>query len=84
MRSLEDKEYAWLSPVMGYDTVTGEPVELRMVALTGDPGLTGMESVVALSADDLFNALQPSEFPMNENYASCWRSWALLCPKTRN
>ncbi|AKL43313.1 TPA: protease [Serratia marcescens] len=81
VRSLEDKEYAWLSPVMGYDTVTGEPVELRMVALTGDPGLTGMESVVALSADDLFNALQPSEFPMNEKLRQLLAKLGITVPE---
>ncbi|BEN05828.1 protease [Serratia marcescens] len=81
VRSLEDKEYAWLSPVMGYDTVTGEPVELRMVALTGDPGLTGMESVVALSADDLFHALQPSEFPMNEKLRQLLAKLGITVPE---
>lgn len=66
---------------MGYDTVTGEPVELRMVALTGDPGLTGMESVVALSADDLFNALQPSEFPMNEKLRQLLAKLGITVPE---
>lgn len=63
-------EFPWFSPVIGYDEDSGEPVELRMLAITGDPGLTGMASVTALSADDLRQALNPNtvtkEKTMNE------------------
>lgn len=45
-------------------TKTPRPV----LAITGDPGLTGMNPVAALSADDLYNALNPplKDTSMNE------------------
>lgn len=68
LEHLRNNEFPWFSPVIGYDENTGEPVELRMLAITGDPGLTGMNPVAALSADDLYNALNPplKDTSMNE------------------
>ncbi|EER9603050.1 TPA: phage protease, partial [Escherichia coli] len=68
LEHLRNNEFPWFSPVIGYDESTGEPVELRMLAITGDPGLTGMNPVAALSADDLYNALNPplKDTSMNE------------------
>ncbi|EIT2303726.1 protease [Salmonella enterica] len=81
---LVNKEFPWFSPVMGYDEDTGEPVELRMLAVTGDPGLTGMNPVAALSADDLFNALNPTpvakEKPMNEQLRQLLTALGLTVP----
>lgn len=44
------KEYRYLSAVFHYDRESGRPYELRMVALTNDPGVTGMKALAALSA----------------------------------
>lgn len=78
---LENREYAWLSAVMGYDDMTGEPVELRMVALTGDPALTGMQSVVALSADDLSHLLSVENHTMNEQLRQLLETLGLTVPE---
>ncbi|EKE2594399.1 protease [Salmonella enterica] len=43
-------EYRFLSAVFPYD-LAGRPLELRMAALTNDPGVTGMESLAALAAE---------------------------------
>ncbi|EAP7663558.1 protease [Salmonella enterica subsp. enterica serovar Cotham] len=81
---LVNKEFPWFSPVMGYDEDSGEPVELRMLAVTGDPGLTGMNPVAALSADDLFNALNPTpvakEKSMNEQLRQLLAAFGLTVP----
>lgn len=81
---LVNKEFPWLSSVMGYDEDSGEPVELRMLAVTGDPGLTGMNPVAALSADDLFNALNPTpvakEKTMNEHLRQLLAALGLTVP----
>lgn len=81
---LVNKEFPWLSSVMGYDEDSGEPVELRMMAVTGDPGLTGMNPVAALSADDLFNVLNPTpvakEKPMNEQLRQLLTALGLTVP----
>ncbi|HAH8442547.1 TPA: protease, partial [Escherichia coli] len=52
---------------MHYFADTGEPYLLRMASLTNDPGITGMNPVAALSADDLY-VVSPSQeqHPMNE------------------
>lgn len=44
------KEYRYLSAVFPYDSTTGEPLEIRMAALTNYPGLDGMKALAALSA----------------------------------
>ncbi|WP_346205989.1 phage protease [Aeromonas salmonicida] len=43
------KEYRFLSAVFPYD-VQGRPLELRMTAITNDPGVVGMQALAALSA----------------------------------
>ncbi|WP_429076531.1 phage protease [Aeromonas veronii] len=43
------KEYRFLSAVFPYDA-QGRPLELRMTAITNDPGVVGMQALVALSA----------------------------------
>ncbi len=55
-------EYRYISPVFEYDRQSGEVLDLRMAALTNNPGLTGM-AAVALTA---LNDLSTPEDPMNE------------------
>ncbi|WP_421258658.1 phage protease [Aeromonas sp. 600886] len=43
------KEYRFLSAVFPYDA-QGRPLELRMAAITNDPGVVGMQVLAALSA----------------------------------
>lgn len=43
------KEYRYLSAVFPYDAL-GRPLELRMTAITNDPGVVGMQALAALSA----------------------------------
>ncbi|MDH0308079.1 phage protease [Aeromonas caviae] len=63
------KEYRFLSAVFPYDA-QGRPLELRMTAITNDPGVVGMQALAALSAQ-LIQHGQPAtpahkETPMNE------------------
>ncbi|MCR3965687.1 hypothetical protein NUK29_01195 [Aeromonas veronii] len=65
------KEYRFLSAVFPYDA-QGRPLELRMTAITNDPGVVGMQALAALSALPLKTnqpgqlATVPKERPMNE------------------
>lgn len=43
------QEYRFLSAVFPYDA-QGRPLELRMTAITNDPGVVGMQALAALSA----------------------------------
>ncbi len=52
-------EYLYLSAVFPYDS-QGTPLELRMAALTNDPGITGMQSIATLAADFFY---QPQPTP---------------------
>lgn len=57
LERLKNSEFPYFSPVMGYDVRSGEPLELRMLAIIGDPGLTRLRPVAALSAEDIYQAL---------------------------
>ena len=46
---VDAKEYRFLSAVFPYDA-QGRPLELRMAAITNDPGVVGMQALAALSA----------------------------------
>ncbi|MFQ2520926.1 phage protease [Aeromonas caviae] len=67
------KEYRFLSAVFPYDA-QGRPLELRMTAITNDPGVVGMQALAALSALPASQPGQPAtpahavhkETPMNE------------------
>lgn len=69
---IEAKEYRFLSAVFPYDA-QGRPLELRMTAITNDPGVVGMQALAALSAQPIQPG-QPAtpahavhkETPMNE------------------
>ncbi|MGS4906624.1 phage protease [Aeromonas sp. 25-248] len=54
------KEYRFLSAVFPYDA-QGRPLELRMTAITNDPGVVGMQALAALSAQ-LIQPGQPATF----------------------
>lgn len=60
---IDDKEFCYLSAVFWYDTDTGRPYELRMIAVTNDPGVTGMQAITALSAQ---HSTQKENPDMNE------------------
>ncbi|MGR6980816.1 phage protease [Testudinibacter sp. P27/CKL/0425] len=68
-----DSEYLYLSAVFPYDG-NGIPLELRMAALTNDPGITGMQSIATLAAEFYDSQSQPTpktipktkESPMTE------------------
>lgn len=47
---IDADEYAYLSAVFAYDKTSGEPIRIRMAALTNDPGLDGLQSVASLAA----------------------------------
>ncbi|QOF67333.1 hypothetical protein IFE17_09315 [Actinobacillus sp. GY-402] len=55
---IKNGEFAFLSAVFPYGE-SGEPLELRMAALTNDPGVTGMRRLAVLSAQ--INQPQPKE-----------------------
>ncbi|MFQ2590379.1 phage protease [Aeromonas caviae] len=63
------KEYRFLSAVFPYDA-QGRPLELRMTAITNDPGVVGMQALAALSALPASQPGQPAtltkENSMNE------------------
>ncbi|MFM5562152.1 phage protease [Aeromonas veronii] len=65
------KEYRFLSAVFPYDAL-GRPLELRMTAITNDPGVVGMQALAALSAlppktnQSGQLATVTKEIPMNE------------------
>lgn len=65
---IANEEYGFLSAVFPYDRATGAPTLLRMVALTNDPGATGMEKLVALAASFADPDTHPNEdTSMNEH-----------------
>lgn len=51
---IKNGEFAFLSAVFPYDE-KGIPQEIRMAALTNDPGVTGMQRLAVLSAQSQFN-----------------------------
>lgn len=59
-QQIKDGEYAFLSAVFPYNE-NGEPLEIRMAALTNDPGITGMKRLAVLSAitEQLENTKMP-------------------------
>jgi phage I-like protein len=57
---IESGEYAYLSPVLLYDSDTGAVAKVAMAALVNYPGLLGMEPVLAQLATQ-FPHVQPKE-----------------------
>ncbi len=46
---IEADEYKFVSPVFSFDPKTGEVLQIEMSALTNNPGIDGMDAVVALA-----------------------------------
>lgn len=61
---IKNGEFAFLSAVFPYDE-KGEPLEIRMAALTNDPGVTGMQRLAVLSAQFYQPENQPKEKTMD-------------------
>lgn len=59
---IADGEFGYLSAVFPYDTATGAVLQIRLAALTNDPGATGMKKLAALAA-----ALPDSDTHQQEN-----------------
>jgi len=57
---IANREYKFISPVFEYDRASGEVLDIRMAALTNNPGLTGM-AAVALTALNDFSHQEDSE-----------------------
>src|SRR5690348_5898388 len=64
-QAINDGEYKFVSPVFSYDQATGDVLDVRMAALTNEPGIDGMEPVALQAAA---SALFPDdeEIPMNK------------------
>jgi len=60
---IADGEYKFISPVFEYDRATGEVLDLRMAALTNNPGLHGMAAVALTALNDFSTEEDP---PVNE------------------
>lgn len=46
---IKNGEYRYISPVMSYNSTTGEIIEIIMAGLVNNPAIDGMESVTALA-----------------------------------
>lgn len=57
---IANREYKFISPVFEYDHASGEVLDIRMAALTNNPGLAGM-AAVALTALNDFSHQEDSE-----------------------
>ncbi|WP_353737077.1 phage protease [Aeromonas sp.] len=62
------KEYRFLSAVFPYDA-QGRPLELRMTAITNDPGVVGMQALAALSALPASSSTQPGQLAISSHVA---------------
>lgn len=81
--AVDNGEWAYLSAVFPYDEA-GYPLYLRMGALTNDPGLTGMQSMAALSArlDTLMTlSPQPEDVLMNETLLQLLEKLGITLPE---
>lgn len=68
-KMIETGEYKFLSPVLPYDTSTGEVLDLLHVALTNFPAVDGMEAVAALAARYAFDPPHTPAIPDPAKYA---------------
>ena len=48
--AIDAKEYLYVSPVFLFHPQTGEVLDIRMAALTNDPGIRGMQALSAMQA----------------------------------
>ncbi|MDJ6848091.1 protease [Salmonella enterica] len=80
-KHIDDLEYAYLSAKLEYYVDNGEPASIRIASLTNDPAITGMKSVAALSADDLYVTTPSMELtPMNEQLRQLLAALGLTVP----
>ncbi|EIN7999247.1 protease, partial [Salmonella enterica] len=80
-KHIDDLEYAYLSAKLEYYVDNGEPASIRIASLTNDPAITGMKSVAALSADDLYVTTPSTELtPMNEQLRQLLAALGLAVP----
>ncbi|EDU2970075.1 protease [Salmonella enterica subsp. enterica serovar Ohio] len=80
-KHIDDLEYAYLSAKLEYYVDNGEPASIRIASLTNDPAITGMKSVAALSADDLYVTTPSTELtPMNEQLRQLLAALGLTVP----
>ncbi|HGB9067108.1 TPA: phage protease [Salmonella enterica subsp. enterica serovar Enteritidis] len=80
-KHIDDLEYAYLSAKLEYYIDNGEPASIRIASLTNDPAITGMKSVAALSADDLYVTTPSMELtPMNEQLRQLLAALGLTAP----
>jgi phage I-like protein len=52
-------EYRFISPVFEYDRASGEVLDIRMAALTNNPGLAGMAAVALTALNDFSTQEEP-------------------------
>lgn len=60
---IANHEYKFISPVFEYDRASGEVLDIRMAALTNNPGLAGMAAVALTALNDFSTEEEP---PVNE------------------
>ena len=77
-----NREYRFMSAVFPYDE-NGIPLELRMAAITNDPGVVGMQALAALSAElsNTPNSNQENK-TMNELLAKLLAKLGISVPET--
>jgi phage I-like protein len=63
---LKAGEYRYISPVFEYDARTGEVQDVRMAALTNNPGLSGMQAVALSTALANFDFDQEEEMDLKQ------------------
>lgn len=63
---IDAREYRFFSPVFSYDPVSGEVLQMLMGALTNNPGIDGMQDVVAAMSARFLDPDQPEEVRVNE------------------
>ncbi|ACQ92371.1 I protein [Tolumonas auensis DSM 9187] len=75
-------EYRFMSAVFPYDE-NGTPLELRMAAITNDPGVVGMQALAALSAELTSTPqTEPEDInPMNELLAKLLAKLGISAPE---
>ncbi len=73
-------EYRFLSAVFPYNEL-GEPTELRMAALTNDPGVTGMQALAALAAEFSPTPATQESKPMNEKLRQLLAKLGITVPE---
>lgn len=78
-------EYRYFSPVFSFDSKTGDVLEIKMGALTNDPGIDGMAPLALLSAAAAtFGHPHHEEPPMNKLLAAIVAALSLSAAATED